>query len=145
MATGFLVSGCQHSHGYNRGKRMARHNQNFDIRRIWNAALYSMAGMRAAWKGETAFRQELMLCVVMVPAAFWLGDSAVERSLLIGTCLLVLVVELLNSAIEAVVDRIGADRHELSGRAKDTASAAVFIALCLTVVCWGLILFENYF
>ena len=124
---------------------MARHNQTFDIGRIWNAALYSIAGIRAAWKSETAFRQELMLCVVMVPAAFWLGDSAVERSLLIGSCLLVLVVELLNSAIEAVVDRIGADRHELSGRAKDTASAAVFITLCLTVVCWGLILFENYF
>ncbi len=123
---------------------MAKHNQFFDIRRIWNAALYSMAGIRAAWQGETAFRQELMLCVVMVPAAFWLGDSAVERSLLIGTCLLVLVVELLNSAIEAVVDRIGSDQHELSGRAKDTASAAVFITLCLTVVCWGLILFENY-
>ena len=124
---------------------MSRHSQIFDIRRIWNAALYSIAGIRAAWKSETAFRQELILCVLMVPAAFWLGDCAVERSLLIGTCLLVLVVELLNSAIEAVVDRIGADRHELSGRAKDMASAAVFIALCLTVVCWGLILFENYF
>ena len=124
---------------------MAKHTQIYDIHRIWNATLYSIAGIRAAWKNETAFRQELILCVVMIPAAFWLGDSAVERFLLIGTCLLVLVVELLNSAIEAVVDRIGADRHELSGRAKDTASAAVFITVSLTVVCWGLILFENYF
>ena len=124
---------------------MAKHNQTGGIRRIWNAALYSIAGIRGAWKSETAFRQEVMLCVVLVPTAYWLGDSAVERSLLIGTCLLVLVVELLNSAIEAVVDRISDERHELSGRAKDTASAAVFISLCLAIVCWGLILFENIF
>ena len=124
---------------------MAKNRQIYDIRRIWNAALYSIAGIRAAWKGETAFRQELMLCVVVVPAAFWLGDSAVERALLIGTCLLVIVVELLNSAIEAVVDRVGPDRHELSGRAKDLGSAAVFISLGLTVVCWVLILVENFF
>jgi diacylglycerol kinase (ATP) len=123
---------------------MAKHNQTGGIRRIWNAALYSIAGIRATWKSEAAFRQELMLCMVMVPAAFWLGDSAVERSLLIGTCLLVLVVELLNSAIEAVVDRIGDDLHKLSGRAKDMGSAAVFISLWLTILCWGLILFENF-
>ncbi len=122
---------------------MANYNRTSGIRRIWNAALYSVAGIHAAWKNEVAFRQELILCVVLVPAAFWLGDSAVERSLLIGTCLLVLLVELLNSAIEAVVDRVGTERHELSGRAKDIASAAVFVSLCLTVVCWGLILFEN--
>lgn len=114
-----------------------------DIRRIGKAALYSLAGIRAAWRNEAAFRQELMLCLVMVPAAFWIGDDAIERFLLIGTCLFVLVVELLNSAVEAVVDRIGADRHELSGRAKDMASAAVFISLCITVLCWGLIIYEN--
>ncbi|MDX1697011.1 MAG: diacylglycerol kinase [Thiohalobacterales bacterium] len=118
-------------------------NRTGDIRRIWKAALYSVAGIRAAWKNEAAFRQELLLCIVLVPAAFWIGENAVEYLLLIGTCLFVLVVELLNSAVEAVVDRIGADRHELSGRAKDMASAAVFLSLCLTALCWGLIIFEN--
>ena len=119
------------------------HNKSGGVRRIWKAALYSVAGMRAAWKNEAAFRQELLLCLLLVPAAFWVGDDAIERFLLIGSCLFVLVVELLNSAIEAVVDRIGADRHELSGRAKDMASAAVFISLCLALLCWGLILFDN--
>jgi diacylglycerol kinase (ATP) len=123
---------------------MAKHNQAGGIRRIWNAALYSTAGLRVAWKHEAAFRQELVLCLVMVPVAFRVGDNAVERSLLVGTCLLVLVVELLNSAIESVVDRIGPDRHELSGRAKDMGSAAVFISLWLTVICWGLVIYENY-
>jgi len=115
------------------------------IRRIWNAAFYSLAGIRGAVKSEPAFRQELVLCLVLVPAAFWVGDAAVERALLIGTCLLVLVVELINSAIEAVVDRIGAERHELSGRAKDLGSAAVFISLWLTVICWGLVIYEKFF
>lgn len=123
---------------------MAKHEQPGGVRRIRNAALYSVAGMRIAWKNEAAFRQELVLCLVMVPVALWVGDSAVERSLLIGTCLLVLVVELLNSAIESVVDRVGTDRHELSGRAKDMASAAVFVSLLLTVTCWGLVVYENF-
>lgn len=123
---------------------MTKHKQAGGIRRIWNAALYSVAGMRIAWKNEAAFRQELVLCLVMVPVAFWVGDSAVERSLLIGTCLLVLVVELLNSAIESVVDRIGTDRHQLSGRAKDMGSAAVFVSVLLTVICWGLVVYENF-
>ena len=123
---------------------MAKHNQVGGIRRIWNAALYSVAGIRAAFRNEAAFRQEFMLCAVMVPAAFWVGENAVERSLLVGTCLLVLVVELLNSAVEAVVDRIGEDMHKLSGRAKDMGSAAVFISLWLTVICWGMIVFENF-
>ena len=123
---------------------MATHRQAGGIRRIWNAALYSIAGLRDAWKNEAAFRQELVLCLVMVPVAFWVGENAVERSLLVGTCLLVLVVELLNSAIETVVDRIGSDRHELSGRAKDMGSAAVFISLWLAVICWGLVIYENF-
>jgi diacylglycerol kinase (ATP) len=123
---------------------MAKHGQAGGIRRIWNAALYSIAGIRIAWKNEAAFRQELVLCLVMVPVAFWVGDNAAERSLLVGTCLLVLVVELMNSAIESVVDRIGADRHQLSGRAKDMGSAAVFISLWLAVVCWGLVIYENF-
>lgn len=123
---------------------MANNNQTGGLRRIWNAAIYSIAGIRATWKNEAAFRQELILCVFLVPAALWVGHTAVERALLIGSCLLVLIVELLNSAIEAVVDRIGADMHKLSGRAKDMGSAAVFISLWMTVICWGLIIHDNF-
>jgi diacylglycerol kinase (ATP) len=124
---------------------MENHNQVGGMRRVWNAALYSIAGIRATWKNEAAFRQELVLCLFLVPAALWVGHSAVERGLLIGTCLFVLVVELLNSAVEAVVDRIGADIHQLSGRAKDMGSAAVFISLWMTAICWGLIIYQNFF
>jgi len=113
------------------------------IRRIWNAARYSIAGIRAGWNHEAAFRQETLLCLAMVPAAFWLGNTAVERALLIGSCLLVLVVELLNSAVETTIDRIGEDRHTLSGRAKDMGSAAVFICLWIVIITWGLIGFQN--
>jgi diacylglycerol kinase (ATP) len=80
---------------------------NTGFRRILNATLFSIAGLRAAWRGEAAFRQEVLLCVVLVPTGVWLGQTAVERALLIGSCLLVLIVELLNSGIEAVVDRVG--------------------------------------
>ena len=113
------------------------------ICRIWNAALYSAAGIRAGWNHEAAFRQEIVLCLALIPVAFWLGNTAVERVLLIGSCLLVLIVELLNSAVEAAIDRIGADRHTLSGRAKDMGSAAVFISLWIVIITWGLIGFEN--
>ena len=104
------------------------------LRRIWNAMFYSLQGISAAWRHEAAFRQEAVLCIIMIPLAFLVGDSAVERALLAGSCLLVLVVELLNSAVEAAIDRIGEDRHTLSGRAKDMGSAAVFI--CLWIVCF---------
>ncbi len=124
---------------------MAKYNQAGGLRRIWNAGLYSLAGIRASWKNEAAFRQELVLCLFLVPAAFWIGSSAVERALLAGSCLLVLVVELLNSAVEATIDRIGADLHKLSGRAKDMGSAAVFISLCIVVLCWGLVIYERFF
>ena len=117
---------------------------NTGIRRIINATFFSFAGFRAAWRDEAAFRQELMLCVVLVPAAFWLGRTAVERSLLVGTCLLVLIVELLNTGIENVVDRFGAERHPLSGQAKDMGSAAVFTSLVLTLVIWSLIAWERF-
>jgi diacylglycerol kinase (ATP) len=117
---------------------------NTGLRRIVNATFFSIAGLSAAWRSESAFRQELMLCVVLVPAGLWLGQNAVERALLVGTCLLVLVVELLNSGIEAVVDRVGEDLHPLSGRAKDFGSAAVFVALGLTLVVWSLILWERF-
>ena len=117
---------------------------NTGLRRIINATFFSMAGFRAAWRDEAAFRQELLLCVVLIPAAFWLGGTAVERSLLIGSCLIVLIVELLNTGIENVVDRFGEERHRLSGQAKDMGSAAVFVSLMLTLVVWSLIAWERF-
>lgn len=124
---------------------MGEHNQVTGLRRIWNAGFYSAAGLRAAWRHEAAFRQELLLCVLLVPAAFWVGGNATQRALLLGSALLVLVVELLNSAVEATVDRMGEERHPLAGRAKDMGSAAVFISLWMVVLCWGLIIHERFF
>lgn len=102
---------------------------------------YSLKGLKFAIKHETAFRQELFLSLFLIPLALWLAPSKLEGLLLIGSILLVLITELLNSAIEAVVDRIGLEYHELSGRAKDLGSASVFIALVLVVITWGTILF----
>ena len=113
-------------------------------RHVIAASRYSLQGLRAAWHNEVAFRQEIGLCLILVPLGFWLGRSAVEHALLIGTLLIVLIAELLNSALEAVVDRFGPERHELAGRAKDLGSAAVFVALVLVVLVWGLILFERF-
>jgi diacylglycerol kinase (ATP) len=118
--------------------------QNTGIKRVINATFFSLAGLRAAWRNEAAFRQECGLALVLTPAAFWVGQTAVERSLLIGSCWLVLIVELLNSAVEAVVDRVGTDHHKLSGRAKDLGSAGVFVSLALTAVIWALIAWENF-
>jgi diacylglycerol kinase (ATP) len=117
---------------------------NTGLRRIINATFFSMAGFRTAWRDEAAFRQELLLSVVLIPTAFWLGRTAVERSLLIGSCLIVLIVELLNTGIENVVDRFGEERHRLSGQAKDMGSAAVFTSLMLTLVIWSLIAWERF-
>lgn len=117
---------------------------NTGLRRIVNATFFSLAGLRAAWRHESAFRQEVALCVVLIPAGVWLGQTAVERSLLIGSCLLVLIVELLNSGIEAVVDRVGAEHHQLSGQAKDLGSAAVFLSLLLVLLIWGLIAWSRF-
>jgi diacylglycerol kinase (ATP) len=117
---------------------------NTGIRRIVNATFFSLAGLRTAWKSEAAFRQECLLCIVLVPSAFWLGQNAVERSLLIGACLLVLIVELLNTAVEFVVDRVGMDHHLLSGQAKDLGSAAVFVSLLLTAIVWGFVAWERF-
>ena len=114
------------------------------LTRIVNATGYSLKGLAAALRHESAFRQELALCVVLIPAAIWLGRDAVEWSLLVGSLLLVLIVELLNSAVEAVVDRIGNERHELAGRAKDLGSAAVFVSLVNVVVIWGLIAWGRF-
>jgi diacylglycerol kinase (ATP) len=107
------------------------------LERIWRAFGYSLAGFRAAWRHEAAFRQELALSVVLLPAAFWLARNWLDLALLIGSCVLVLIVELLNSAIEALTDRVGIERHELSGRAKDLGSAAVLLSLVLMAGVWA--------
>ena len=114
------------------------------FRRLANALAYSASGLRACWRNEPAFRQEAVFAVFMIPGAFWLGTSAVERVLLIGSVLLVLIVELLNTAIEAVVDRVGTDPHSLSGLAKDVGSAAVLLSLAGVWVTWGLIAWERF-
>jgi len=113
------------------------------IRRIINAAGYSWLGLKAAWRTEAAFRQEVMLAAVLLPLALALGENGVERALLICVCLLVVIVELLNSAVEAVVDRIGPEHHPLAGAAKDLGSAAVFVSLLMVVLVWGLVLFDR--
>jgi diacylglycerol kinase (ATP) len=117
--------------------------QHSGIRRIIRAAAFSAAGLRAAWANEAAFRQECVLAALLTPLAFWIAPTAVERSLLIGSCVLVLVIELINSAIEAAIDRIGLDQHVLSGRAKDLGSAAVLVSLALAVAVWLLIGLER--
>ena len=117
---------------------------NTGVRRVVNATFFSLAGLKTAWRSEAAFRQECVLAIVLMPVGFWLGSTAVERSLLIGACLLVLIVELLNTAVEFVVDRIGSDHHELSGHAKDLGSAAVFVSLALTLLVWVLIGWERF-
>src|SRR5688572_8192222 len=117
---------------------------NTGVRRIVNATFFSLSGLRAAWQQEAAFRQEVMLAVVLMPTGVWLGRTAVERALLIGSCLLVLIVELLNSGIEAIVDRVGLEPHRLSGQAKDLGSAAVLMSLVLVLVVWGLIAWSRF-
>jgi|KBSMisStaDraftv2_1062788.scaffolds.fasta_scaffold589545_2 diacylglycerol kinase (ATP) len=111
------------------------HKAHTGVQRIVHAASYSLAGLSAAWRHESAFRQECMLAVVMLPAAWWVGRSWAEVALLVASVMGVLVVELLNSAIEAVVDRVSVDLHPLSKRAKDIGSAAVMLSL---VTCGGL-------
>lgn len=110
------------------------------LRRLWNAWWYSLAGLRAAWRNEAAFREETFLFIILAPAGYWLGGSPTERALLIGSLLLVMIAELLNSAVEAVVDRLGEEHHPLSGRAKDLGSAAVLLALANAFCIWVLIL-----
>ena len=114
------------------------------LKRFVNATRYSLAGLKAAWKHEEAFRMEIVAAALMLPLAFWIGTTAVQKGLLVGTCFIVLITELLNSAIEAIVDRIGVEHHELSGRAKDIGSAAVMVSLIMTVIVWGLIILERF-
>ena len=114
------------------------------LRHIGNAFIWSGAGIKSAWQKELAFRVEAIIIIVMVPLGIWLARSAAERALLIASCLLILIVELLNSAIEAVVDRIGTDHHELSGRAKDMGSAAAFFSQLTAGIVWALIAYDRF-
>ena len=113
------------------------------IKRIINAAGYSWLGLKAAYKHESAFRQEAWLAVIMIPLGYYLGRDWTDKAALICSVLFVLIVELLNSGIEAVVDRVGDEPHKLSGRAKDMGSAAVLIALVITGIIWAAVLAEN--
>lgn len=111
------------------------------LTRVWNAFHYSMAGLAAAYRNEDAFRQEAWLAAVLIPVTLFLPVGALGKALMIASVLLVIIVELVNSALEATVDRISLDHHHLAKRAKDIGSAAVFVALVNVVVVWGLILF----
>ncbi len=111
------------------------------VRRVLNALRYSMDGLRAAYTGEDAFRQEVLLAAALIPLALWLPVSGLGKALMIASVLLVLAVELINSAIEAVVDRVSLDRHTLSKRAKDLGSAAVLLALINVAAVWGCVIF----
>ena len=117
---------------------------NTGFRRIFRAARYSSQGLKHAWRHEAAFRQEVGITVILVPAALWLGTTPLERWLLIASCGLVLMVELLNCAVEATVDRFGGERHELSGRAKDLGSAAVFLSLAIVLATWGTVAWQRF-
>lgn len=111
------------------------------ITRIISATRYSMKGLASCWRNEAAFRQEVLAALVLVPLAFYLGDNGIEVALMVFSCMLVLIVELLNSSVEAVVDRIGAEYHDLSGRAKDIGSAAVLFSIGTLILTWGLVLY----
>ena len=119
--------------------------QHQGLKRLWHATRYSMAGFRAAWQNEAAFRQECGMALVLVPLGLWLGSSPVEKALLVSTVILVLIVELLNSAVEAVVDRVSTDHHDLSGRAKDMGSAAVLLSLLILGATWSATLWQRFF
>ena len=112
--------------------------------RAWRAFVWSMQGLRATWDVESSFRLEVYLFVVLAPLAMWLTPVGVERAILVGSMMLVLIIEVLNSAVEAVVDRWGAEHNELAGRAKDMGSAAVFLADLTVLACWGLVLAPRW-
>ena len=112
-------------------------------RQILRAWQWSMLGLRAAWRHEASFRLEGYLAIVLFPAGLWLGNGALEKALLCGSLLLVLSMELINSAVEAVVDKVSPEFHELAGRAKDMGSAAVLLLMFNVALCWGLILWQH--
>ncbi|TVP12044.1 MULTISPECIES: diacylglycerol kinase [Shewanella] len=118
---------------------------NHGLKRIFRATGFSMKGLNSAWKHEAAFRQEAVLALLMIPLALYLDVAKTEKLLLIATIFIVIITELLNSAIEAVVDRVGDEIHPLSGQAKDIASAAVFISLCLCGLTWAVVIWPLVF
>ena len=122
----------------------AVHHNNRGLKRLVHAFKYSMAGFEACFEHEEAFRQEVFALIFLIPLGIWLGNTPVEKALLVGTLLMVPIAELLNTGIEAVVDRVSMEKHELSGRAKDIGSAAVFLSIVLVVAVWGLILAPRF-
>ena len=122
---------------------MGSENENI-FRHIQNAVIYSWAGLKTAWDNEMAFRTETIVIAFMLPIGIWIGETAVQWSLLIGSSLLVLITELLNSAVEKVVDRIGTEHHILSKQAKDLGSAAAAVSMLAAVMVWGLIAYERF-
>ncbi|CQR43341.1 Diacylglycerol kinase [Thiomonas sp. CB3] len=114
------------------------------LSRVYHAGINSMSGLRAAWQTESAFRQELTLALILLPLALWLGRTWTERAVLAGSVLLVLIVELLNTAIEYTVDRVSLERHDLSKTAKDLGSAAVLLTLLLCVLIWAAVLLPRW-
>lgn len=123
---------------------MSAYYENKGLMRAWRALGFSLQGIRQCFKYESAFRQEVALSFVIIPLGIWLGEGAVEQVLLVGSWVLVMILELLNSAVEAVVDRIGPEQHELSGRAKDIGSAAVLAGVVLAVFVWAMLLLPRY-
>ena len=121
-----------------------RYNHVRGLKHVIKAFGFSMAGLRAAWKHEEAFRIEMLLFIILMPLGLWLGESPLEKVLLVGCLFIVLITELLNSAVETTVDRVGEEQHKLSERAKDIGSAAVLIALVNVVVVWSLILVPKF-
>lgn len=113
-------------------------------RQIWNALVWSLKGLRAGWRLEASFRFEVCACVILFPLGLWLGHGAVEKILLAGSLLLVLSAELLNSALESIIDKVCPEVHEFAGRAKDMGSAAVFILTLNVILVWGLILGARF-
>ncbi len=113
------------------------------LTRLWNALGYSRDGLAAAWKNEAAFREEILLAAIAIPLAIFLGNSGVDRALLVGSILLILIVEILNSAVEAVVDKASPERHELAKRAKDMGSAAVLLSLINAAAVWACVLWPT--
>ena len=117
---------------------------NRGLKRLVDAFFYSMAGFKAAWKNEEAFRQEILAGIIIVPAGFLLGATYTQKAILILSFLIIPLVELLNTAVEATVDRVGMEKHELSGRAKDLGSASVFLSICIAAIVWILIACERF-
>ena len=123
---------------------MSEYFENQGLMRAMRALGYSLQGLRKCYEHESAFRQEVAVTLLVVPLGLWLGEGGVEKALLVSSWMLVLIVELLNSAVEAAVDRFGPEHHQLSGRAKDIASAAVFVTISLASLVWALILVPRY-